>query len=285
MNATLLFLLLQSSAWTISPSPVTVGDTVYLTRRFDTTPDVWARLRPLDPTAVMEPLIPPRWRYAEGELTVTYAIALFASGRRNIAIPDIELVHADGHVQTIVGDTAWVDVETVLPGGDSAFAPRPSQGPLVRRRTTGLPLAVLLATTVLVLAVWVLFRRRRSRRPAIEEQGEPPPGPPIDVWVASGESRAVATVMANRLRDVIADRIPEAGRHLHTEECIRTVLELGSGEMAGQVAEALRALERARFSPAAPADVLEVVDQAEAVIAALEVAPDEPDGKTDTVES
>ncbi len=125
MNATLLLLLLQSSAWTISPSAVTVGDTVYLTRRFETTPDVWARLHPLEATVGMEPLIPPRWRYAEGELTVTYAIALFASGRRSIALPDIELVHADGGVQTIVGDTARINVVTVLPAGDSALAPRP----------------------------------------------------------------------------------------------------------------------------------------------------------------
>ncbi len=275
MNAALLILLLQSSAWTISPIPVTVGDTVYVTRRFDTTPDVWARLRPLQATLAMEPLVPPRWMYSEGELTVSYAIAMFESGRRSVAIPDIELVHADGRVQTIVGDTAWIEVVTVLPGGDSAVAPMPSQGPLVRRRTTPLPLVGLLTAMAAGIIVWALRRHRRGTRPSIEEPEEPAAGPPIDVWVASGESRAVAAVMAHRLRDAIAERIPQAGKHLHTEECIRAVLELDSGDVARQVAEALRALERARFSPAAPGDVLEVVDQAEAVITTLETAPSE----------
>jgi hypothetical protein len=55
------------------------------------------------------------------------------------------------------------------------------------------------------------------------------------------------------------------------------VLDADSGEMDRQVADTLRALERARFSPAAPGDVLEVVDQAESVIAALEAAPSEAD--------
>ena len=275
MSAALLFLLFQSSAWTIAPSPVTVGDTVYLTRQFDTTPDVWARLRPLEATLELEPLVPPRWMFAEGELTVTYTIALFESGRRSIALPDIELVHADGQLETILGDTAWVEVVTLLPGGDTMVPPMPSQGPLVRQRTTSLPLVALLTAMVVGLIGWVVLRRRRGARPSIGEPEEPDEGPPIDVWVASGESRAVAAVMASRLRDVIAARIPEAGRHLHTEECIRAVLEADSGELARQVADALRALERARFSPAAPGDVLEVVDQAEAVIAALETAPGE----------
>ncbi len=136
---------------------------------------------------------------------------------------------------------------------------------------------MLLAALAVGLALWVFYRSRSGGRPSLQGRAEPSEGPPIDVWVASGESRAVAAVMARRLRDVIADRIPEAERHLHTEDCIRKVLDADSGEMARQVADTLRALERARFSPAAPGDVLEVVDQAESIIAALEAAPSEAD--------
>ncbi|MDH5550181.1 MAG: hypothetical protein OEZ42_09775, partial [Gemmatimonadota bacterium] len=96
--------------------------------------------------------------------------------------------------------------------------------------------------------------------------------PAIDAWVAAGESRAVAAVVANRLRDALARLIPEAARHLHAGECIRVVEERSLGEVGRELADVIRALERARFSPAAPADVLEVVDDAERVLRALQSA-------------
>jgi hypothetical protein len=217
----------------------------------------------------MEPLVPPQWTYAEGELVVTYTIALFDTGRHAVALPDIGLIDAEGRLRTVLGDTAWIDVVSVLPAQDSALAPMPSRAPFARRRTSVLPLVSLLGVTVLVVSVWALLRHRRGPQPELDDPEPPVAGPPIDVWVASGESRAVATVMANRLRDAIAERIPEAGRHLHTEACIRTVLAAEDASLAREVADVLRALERARFSPAAPGDVLEVVDQADAVLATL----------------
>ena len=270
MSIALLLLAAQASAWTISPRVVTIGDTIQVTRRFATTPDVWVRLRSLEPTFELEPLAPPRWAHSEGELTIVYTVAAFTPGRHAVAMPDIEFVHAGGELQIVVGDTAWIEIESVLPSGDSTVTPMPSQAPVARHRTTTTPLAGLVATFLLSTAAWVAVRRRRGRRPRFEEPDESVPGSPIDIWVASGESRAVAAVMADRLRDVIAERIPGAGRHLHTEECIEAVLESDHGDVGRQVAEVLRALERARFSPAAPGDVLEVVDLAEAAIAMLE---------------
>ncbi len=270
MSVTLLLLAAQTSAWTISPSVVTIGDTIQITRRFTTTPDVWVRLHPLESTLELEPLVLPRWAHSEGELTIVYSIAMFTPGRHGVPMPDIEIVHADGQLEIVVGDTAWIEVESVLPAEDPGVVPRPSQPPVARHRTSTMPLAGLLAAFLLTTGAWFTVRRRRGRRPRLEEADESVAGPPIDIWVASGESRAVAAVVADRLRNAIARRVPQASRHLHTEECIEAVLESERGDLGKQIAEVLRALERARFSPAAPADVLEVVDLAEAAITMLE---------------
>jgi hypothetical protein len=185
-------------------------------------------------------------------------------------MPDIELVYASGDVTTVVGDTAWIEIMSVLPVEDSAISPMPLRDPVERHRTTPLPAVILGGIALLSVSGWIALRRRRGRQVPIEDEEEEAEGPPIDVWVASGESRAVAAVMSDRLRDAIAERIPDAGKHLHTEECIEALLHSDLGEISRQVVEVLRALERARFSPAAPGDVLEVVDMAEAAIAALE---------------
>jgi hypothetical protein len=100
--------------------------------------------------------------------------------------------------------------------------------------------------------------------------------PPIDVWVATGESRAVAATVSSHFRQRLAERVPEAGSHLDTDECIQAVLASEIGDQAREIAGILRALERARFSPAAPGDVLDIVDQTEALLDRLGAVPETP---------
>jgi hypothetical protein len=270
----LLLLLFQSpSSWTVAPLGVTVGDTIRLTRRVGATPDVRARLQPLGQAGALEALAPPQWFYSEGDLSILYVVSLFEPGRHDIPMPDVELVYADGRAETLAGDTAWIEVLSLLPSEDSAVAPMPSRGPIARPPTSLLPALALVAAALLGTLIWALIRWRPVRRPTPQRANSVRADPPIERWVAAGEPRAVAAVAADRLRRAIAEWLPEAGRHLHTEECIRIVLAQRQGDVGRQVADVLRTLERARFSPAASADVLDVVDSAEAVIAALASAP------------
>jgi len=269
-----LFLLLQApSSWTVVPHGATVGDTIRLTRRLEATPDVRARLQPLGQDGALEPLAPPQWFYSEGELAIVYVVSLFEPGRHGIPMPDAELVYADGRAETLAGDTVWIDVRSVLPPGDSAVVPMPSRGIIARPLISPFPVLSLAAAALFGTLIWALIRWRPVRRPPQPHMESAAADPPIERWVAAGEPRAVAAVAADRLRRAIAAWLPEAGRHLHTEECIRVVLAQRQGEVGRQVADVLRALERARFSPATSADVLDVMDSAEAVIAALGAAP------------
>ena len=273
MLALLLLLFQAPSSWTVTPLGATVGDTIRLTRRVAATPDVRARLLPLGQAGALEPLSPPQWFYSEGDLSILYVVSLFEPGRHGIPMPDVELVYADGRAETLAGDTAWIDVLSLLPSEDSAVAPMPSRGPIARPPTSLGPVVALVAAALLGTIIWALIRWRPVRRPTPRRLASVVADPPIEQWVAAGEPRAVAAVAADRLRRAIAEWLPEAGRHLHTEECIRVVLVQRQGDVGRQVADVLRALERARFSPAASADVLDVVDSAETVIGALAAAP------------
>ncbi|MDH3458592.1 MAG: hypothetical protein OER90_17265, partial [Gemmatimonadota bacterium] len=123
-----------------------------------------------------------------------------------------------------------------------------------------------------ILALWTVLRQRRRPLVLPVELATVPPTPALDLWVAASESRAVAAVVAGRLRSLLSRRLPDAGGHLDTEECVQVVLASDLGEIGRQIASTLRALERARFSPTTPGDLLDVADQAEVLIAALDGA-------------
>ena len=266
-----LLLVIQASAWTVMPTQPTVGDTVVISRRVSVAAGTGAQVPPLESSALLTPLAPPRWSVSEGSLEVAYTVALFESGRHTISMPDVVLVDAAGRRQVLGSGTVVVDVASVLVEPETA-EPRPSLGPLAHTRVTLIPLIASVLIVLAALIMWGGVRRRTNARPLpFGVEGETV-APAIDAWVAAGESRAVAAVVANRLRDALARLIPEAGRHLHAGECIRVVEERSLGEVGRELADVIRALERARFSPAAPADVLEVVDDAERVLRALQSA-------------
>jgi hypothetical protein len=247
--------------WSASPPSVTVGDTVYLSRTLPASPRVRARPQPLPSTPVVEPLADPVVEVRGDLLEIRYAVAVFEPGPQRIAMPSIELFYADGNTETVLGDTAVVRVRTVLPSGDSVPPPRTSLAPLPRPRRNGTPPVVLLSLMAAVVGAWAISRKRVAPRPH-------PPGPdgsavsaPLRAWVEAGEVRAAAAALADRLRGRIAGLEPAADAGRSTEALLAVLRRRCPGWPLAEVEEVLRALERARFAPAVPHDVLLLEEQ------------------------
>lgn len=265
-------LAMQAAAgWAVSPSGATVGDTVRLIRRVAVPLGAEVRVAPLASQRTLEPLGEPTVRRGEGAADLTYRVALFEPGRQAVAMPDIELMMLDGRVETVFGDTAWVEVHSVLPAGDSLPPPAASRGPLARSVVRWWPLGTLLGLTLTITGVWGWWRRRVAPRPAHGWSTAEPAPAPLQRWMTAGELRAVAASVADRVREAIAERVPAAGRHLDTESCL-AVLERERPEWPlRDLGGVLRELERARFAPAVPGDAALLVDEAEGVLRALDV--------------
>jgi hypothetical protein len=258
----ILVVLAQTGGWTASPSAVAVGDTVRIARRTPAVPDVTVRLEPLAASEILQPLAPPRWSYAEGIVDVTYTLAMFQPGLHEVAMPAIDLVYPNGRIETLPGGTAMIEVVSVLPAEEADAEPKPSLAPIPRVRRSLVPPILLPLAAVGLTAIVLVHRRRRRPRPTPPASLGENVHPPIESWIAAGESRAVATIVALDLRHSTAEAVPEAGEHLGSAERYEAILE-GTGEASARdLVAVLRSLERARFSPAAPADIHEVVDEA-----------------------
>lgn len=261
--------LLLHIQWAVAPATVRVGDTVRVERALSVATGVVTDPTPLDASVTLEPLGPPRAVVEEGRLRVSYRVALFTVGRRAIPMPDIELHHPDGDVSTVFGDTAWVDVARVLPAGDTLPAPRPSLGPVARPPVSPFPAALLVSAVLAVTLGWGVARRRVRPRPARAWIAAESADPPVHRWMGAGELRAVASTTTDRLRARIAEQVPAAGRHLDTHACL-AVLERERPEWPlRELGGVLQALERARFAPAVPGDVVVLVDDAESMLTTL----------------
>ena len=272
MSPIALFLLLQTAGWTVAPATIAVGDTVWLSRTVGASANVTVRLEPLEPSAAVQPLAPPRWSYAEGTVSITYVLAVFEPGQQTVPIPAVELALPGGRTEVLPAASVTVDVRSVLPAPGARVEPKASRAPVPREPRTWLPVIVLPGATLLLTIAAARFVRRREPRPAPPGlPGEEPPVP-IEEWIAAGESRAVATVVALRLRQIVAETAPRADAPADAEGCARLLEVSDGGKAARDLAGVLRALERARFSPAAPADVHEVVDEAERAVHAYRAA-------------
>lgn len=266
---TLLAALLQAAAWGVVPDAPTVGDTVRLVRRIASPPGVQARLRSLDPSPAIEPLAGPEASYAAGSLTIIYTVAAFEPGTHGLTMPVAELLHPDGRVESVSGGTAVVRVRSVLPAGVEQPQPQPSLAPLPRSPTSPVPLLTLVGTVLGVVVLWGMLRRRTRPRPALEPVPAERADVPIDRWVAAGEARAVAAVTTQRVRARIAELVPGATLQLDTDACLRVLRNERPEWPIAQLTDLLRSLERARFAPVVPSDVMIVVDQAELLLGTL----------------
>jgi len=252
------------ATWAAAPASVTVGDTVSLTRVLPASPRVRARPQPLPSTPVVEPLADPVVELRGDVLVLRYAVAVFEPGEQRIAMPQVELLYPDGNTETVLGDTAVVRVRWVLPAGDSLPPPRPSLAPLPRPRRSAAPVVVLLSLVVAGAGAWALARTRVEPRPGLPAEGpdERAAGEaPLRAWVDAGELRAAATALASQLRQAIAGWEPAAEAGLPTEALLAVLRLRCPGWPLAELEDGLRALERARFAPAVPHDVLALADQ------------------------
>jgi hypothetical protein len=267
-----LALALAQAAWTAAPATATVGDTVWLERTLPAG-GAHARLEPLAADDVLEPLRDPVVQTRDGRTAVRYAVALFRPGRVSVPMPAVELQLPDGRVETLAADTAWVTVRSVLPAGDALPEPMPSLAPMPRRRVSPLPLALALGAVIVGTAAWGVRRRWRRPRPVWLTENGAEPEPPLERWAASGEPRAVAVAVADALRGRIAARCPAAVRRLSVEECLAAIVRDRPHWPVRELAEVLRALERARFAPAVAGEVVGLAARARTAAAALDARP------------
>jgi hypothetical protein len=247
--------------WTASPPAVTVGDTVYLSRTLPAALRVRARPQPLPSTPVVEPLAEPVVEQRGDVLEVRYAVAVFEPGPQRIAMPSIELSYADGNTETVLGDTAIVRVRSVLPPGDSLPPPRTSLAPLPRHRRHRAPVVVLVSLVAAGVGAWAISRKRVSPRPRPPAPDAPAPAAPLRTWVEAGELRAGAAALAGLLRRTIAGLEPAADAGRSTEALLAVLRRRCPGWPLEEIEDVLRALERARFAPAVPHDVLLLEEQ------------------------
>jgi hypothetical protein len=277
MTALLLGLAAQVAGWMVTPELVTVGDTLWIARSIPAEPGVSVRVEPLEASDVLQPLTAPRWSYAEGTVQVTYEVALFRVGPQEVLLPGVDLVYPGGRMEMVPPGAVTIEVLSVLPDSGLPPAPKPSLGPVPQSRQRLLPAVALPLAAALLTTAAAVRRRRRRVRPAPPEVVAEVVHPPLESWIAAGESRAVATLVALQLRAAIAEAVPEAAEHLGAEERADAMLEQGGDPVAGGIVTVLRALERARFSPAAPADIHEVVDDAERAVRVLRASRAEPE--------
>jgi len=253
-------------AWRTAPAAPAVGDTVLLERLLPAVSGARARTRGLDASDLVEPLGPPVVVTTPDGLRVRHRLALFAPGVHALPMPAIELLHPDGAVEVVLGDTAFVRVASVIPDTVEAPAPMPSQAPLGRpvRRPgrAAVPVAVVAALTMLWLG-WRLRPRRNTRPDARPD--DPPSDPPLMRWLAAGERRAVATVAVHRLRAAVAAQVPDAARAPTARDWAAAVAAARPAWPVDELADVLRALERARFAPLGADDLAELVDRADVV--------------------
>jgi len=249
------------ATWGASPASVTVGDTVYLSRTLPASPRVRARPQPLPSTPVVEPLADPVVEFSGDVLVLRYAVAVFEPGVQRIAMPPVELLYADGNTETVLGDTAVVRVGSVLPIGDSLPPPRTSLAPLPRPRRSAAPVVALVSLVVAGTGLWAVRRKRVGPRPRPLEASGTAASAPLRAWVEAGELRAAAAALAEQLRRSIAALEPAAEAGLPTEAVLAVLRRRCPAWPLAEIEDVLHGLERARFAPAVPHDVLSLAEQ------------------------
>jgi len=262
-HCALALLVAQVSVWSVSPDSVTIGDTVTISLRLVTEPGVSVHAEPMVSGSDVESLSVPLVRHVSGGVIVEYRVAVFEPGYRGVAMPEMQLVHEDGSIQGVPGDTAWVDVVPVLPAGEDSPPPKPSIGPFARGPLRPDLPVFFMASALGATLVWTLVRRRVRQRPAWRSGIGKRVDAPVVIWLEAGESRAVVSAVTDRLRESIEAALPEASRQLSTQECLGVI----DGERplwpALEISSVLQSLDRARFAPAVPADIMDLVERAD----------------------
>lgn len=271
----LLLAVAQDGVWTVRPAAPTVGDTVVLERLVPAAAGALGRTRPLEPSELVQPLARPAVESRSNGVLVRHRVALFAPGRHAVPMPAVEVLHPDGTVEVIVGDSAVVTVAAVIPDTVAVAAPMPSLGPVARPARSPARAVLPVAAVLAVLAIWAGWRRRPPAVLADVEPVAPPPDMPLMRWLQCGERRAVATIAARRIRSAGAGLAPASANAPSAEAWGRLVAAASPSPVVAELTDVLAALERARFAPLGADDLVELVDRTDVALGRLGAAPPE----------
>lgn len=267
----LLLLLIQAPAaadgWAVTPSRVTVGDTIRVERTVSAPPGWRIRAGRLSSGSVAEPLsdavvlatpIPGQW-------VVRYAIVAWAPGPTSVEMPAVWRLGPDGSVDSIPGGSATFRVASVIPDSVKSPGPQPAVGPLRLDRSSPIPViaAVLLAGGL--LALLIAWKRRGPRVVAAATGVTRDAEVPDARWLAAGEPKAVAARAAQHLRFALANAIPEAHAALSTEECLAAVERARPDAPLRDLRALLLALDQVAFATAHGVEIAPLAARARAL--------------------
>jgi hypothetical protein len=253
----------------VRPTRSTVGDTVWLERRFPL-PAGW-RLRPgrLAGSEPVEALGEPVMGRSGADWIVRYPVTAWVPGPHSVTLPPVWRLGPDGQADSLAGGTAAFDVRSVIPDSVTAPTPRPGLAPLrpVRRGPRPVLLATLGAGAALAGALW--WRRRPLRRHAPPAPVPPAPEVADARWLDAGEPKAVAARAAGGLRAALARVVPEAHAGLPTADCLAKVQLHRPQAAVRDLAAVLEALDHIAFASEAGPDVAALARRARALAEGL----------------
>ncbi len=270
-------LVAQSGVWRVSPETVTVGDTITITAEFTVPPENDLKAPSFESSDLFQLLEMPELSARGNTVMVTYRMAFFVQGEHTITLPALEVLDRSGSSDSIAAGSVTVHVASVLPAGDSLPEPKGSRSPIARPVRKPEPLVAFMMAALALTAGWGVLRRRKRTIPApvaVREVVKPD----LASWIASGEPRAVASVVAERLREFLAGVDPGLDRSLSTEECIAVLEQTDADLPVRELTGLLRTLDRARFAPAVASEVEELVRRVDEVMGELEPAGTEESG-------
>lgn len=254
---------------TVQPTPIphlapalqgrasTVGDTIWVSRTVAL--PAGATLRPADWAAgdTIQRLGPPTVSLHGDSATVAYPVVVWHPGTIAADVPGPLLLLDGGRIDSLAPVRVELRIASVLPAEPAeSLAPQPRADFVPRMTVSPWPVVALLLLAALLLAPLHWWWRRRGRpraRLRLPLAGEG--GPPLDHWSDAGETRAVAAVASQRLRGLIAARMPAAHTGLDTEALLRVVAGRSDWPVA-ELADVLHALDEARFGQVAFPDAV-----------------------------
>lgn len=266
--AALALSIAQAGGWAVTPSRVTVGDTIRISRTWSVEPGTQLRVGEFVPGSAAEVLSQPEVEVGEESVRVRFALALFEPGLLAVELPGMEMIAADGSIEVLEAELVSVTVRATLPAADTALSPRPSLGPVARDVRRIEPLLLLTAAVGIAGIMMALIRARRGSKDVLKTEPVNDYAIPLSSWVEAGEPRAVAVIAAERFRRFLCDRVPNLDPTFDIDS-LEKRLGPDSDLPVREITELLNSLERAKFAPAFAADVIILVDDVDQIIAEL----------------